>query len=250
VTTLCILAHQDDEVAMASRIWRRSREGCSVHCAFLTDGAGHGSDSAVRNAESRAVLTSLDVPNENILFLGTEHRLADGALFRNLDRGYGVLEEATRALPLDEILCLAWEGGHPDHDASHLIALAVARRRAILENTWQFSLYNGGRSRGRLLRVMSPIDGGDIRTHRLSPAEGIRLGLLPFAYPSQRRTWLGLFPGAFLQFALLRRESTMGVSLEAPRDRPHEGRLFYERRFGVSFSEFQEATKAFRERYL
>lgn len=250
MTTLCILAHQDDEVAMASRIWRRSREGRPVHCAFLTDGTGHGSDPAVRNAESRAVLTSLGVPEENILFLGSEHRLADGALFRNVDRGYDLLEQATRSLAVEEILCLAWEGGHPDHDASHLIALSLARRHAVLENTWQFSIYNEGRGRGRFLRVMSPIDGGDVRTRRLSPGEGIRLGLLPFAYPSQWRTWLGLFPGAFLQFALLRRESTRGVSLEATRDRPHEGRLFYERRFGVPFSEFQEATKAFRERFL
>lgn len=235
---------------MASRIWRRSREGRSIHCAFLTDGTAYGSDSAVRNAESRAVLTGLGVPEENILFLGTEHRLADGALFRDLDRGYGVIEEATRGLPLDEILCLAWEGGHPDHDASHLIALAVARRREILENTWQFSLYNGGRFWGSFFRVMSPIAGGEIRMHRLSPAEGLRLGLLPFAYPSQRRSLLGLFPGAFLQLALMRRESSKRASLEATRQRPHEGRLFYERRFGVSFSEFQEATKAFRERHL
>ena len=235
---------------MASRIWRRSREGRSVHCAFLTDGTGHGSDSAVRNAESRAVLTSLGVPKENILFLGTENHLADGALFRNVDRGYDVLEEATRSLVLDEILCLAWEGGHPDHDASHLVALAVARRRGVLENTWQFSIYNGRKGRGRLFRVMSPIEGGEIRTHTLSLAEGMRLGLLPFAYPSQRRTWLGLLPGAFLQLALLRRESSMRVTLEAARQRPHEGRLFYERRFGVTFSEFQGATRAFRERYL
>ena len=250
MTTLCILAHQDDEVAMASRIWKRSREGRPVHCAFLTDGTGHGSDPAVRNAESRAVLTSLGVPEENILFLGSQHRLADGALFRNVDRGYDLLEEATRDLALDEVLCLAWEGGHPDHDASHLIALALARRRSVLESTWQFSIYNGGGSRDRPFRVMSPIDGSDVLTRRLSPAEGFRLGLLPFAYPSQRRTWLGLFPGAFLQFALRRRESTRGVSLDATRDRPHEGRLFYERRFDIPFSVFQEATKAFRERYL
>jgi hypothetical protein len=97
---------------------------------------------------------------------------------------------------------------------------------------------------------MSPIAGGEIRTHRLSLAEGIRLALLPLAYPSQWRSCLGLLPGAFLQLALLRRESSKRASLEATRQRPHEGRLFYERRFGVSFSEFLEATEAFRGRYL
>ena len=196
------------------------------------------------------MLTGLGVPEENILFLGSENRLADGTLFRNLDRAHDLLEEATRSLPIDESLCLAWEGGHPDHDASHLIALAVARRRGVLENTWQFSIYNSGSGRGRFVRVFSPLEGGEIRTQTLTAAEGVRLALLPFAYPSQRRTWLGLFPGAFLQMAVRRREAATRARLEAVRDRPHAGRLFYERRFGVPFSEFEEATRAFRERYL
>jgi LmbE family N-acetylglucosaminyl deacetylase len=235
---------------MASRIWRESREGRPIHCAFLTDGSGHRSDPAVRDAESRAALTGLGVPVKNIFFLGTENRLADGVLLQNIDRGYELLEKTTSSLHLDQILCLAWEGGHPDHDASHLIALAIARGRRLLENTWQFSVYNGQRTRAGLFRVLSPIEGGEVRSRKLTFAEGLRLAVLPFAYPSQRRSWLGLFPGTFLQLVVRRRELSKRVSLEAVRQRPHEGRLFYEGRFGVTYSEFQLATKSFIDRNL
>jgi LmbE family N-acetylglucosaminyl deacetylase len=236
--TLCILAHQDDEVAMASRIAREAQARRSVYCAFLTDGSGNRSDPEVRNAESRTVLARLGVPPENVFFIGTEERFRDGALFRELDRALAGVERVTNELSLDEILCLAWEGGHPDHDASHLIALAVARRRNLLDKTWQFPIYNG-RNTPHFFRVMSPIENDEVEIRRLSFREGLRFGALGLAYPSQRRSWLGLLPWTLFKLAIRRREVAKRATVEAVRRRPHEGTLLYERRYSVSYAEFR-----------
>lgn len=246
---LCILAHQDDEIAMAPRIAREAREGRAVYCAFLTDGGRKGDEPEMRDAESRAVLARLGVPPENLFFIGTELRLPDRALFRNLDPALAELEQRTGALDFDEILCMAWEGGHPDHDASHLIALALARRRGLLENSWQFSIYNANRRR-RFFRVMSPIENGETRTRRLSLREGLRFGTLGLAYRSQRFTWLGLTPGILWQMAVRRREVAKRATVEAVRRRPHDGRLLYERRYGVNYAEFRRFADEFIEKNL
>lgn len=246
---LCVLAHQDDEVAMASSIAREAQGGRSIYCAFLTDGSGKGDDPATRNAESRKVLVRLGVPAANLLFIGTELRLPDLGLIRNLDLALAELELRTSLLDLDEILCMAWEGGHPDHDASHLISLGLARRRSLLENTWQFSIYNANRRR-RFVRVMSQIEHSETRTRRLSLREGLRFGMLGFGYASQWVSWLGLTPGILWQMALRRREVARRASLEAVRRKPHEGQLLYERRYGVSYTEFRRFSDEFIQKNL
>jgi len=247
--TLCVLAHQDDEVAMAPSIARAVAVGHPVHCVFLTDGGGKGDDPEVRNAESRTVLARLGVTRENLSFIGTDLGVPDRALFRHLDRVFAELERQTRSLEFDEILCIAWEGGHPDHDASHLIALAVARRTGLLANAWQFPIYNARNTR-RFLRVMSPIPGGETRARRLRFGDGVRFACLGLSYPSQRLSWLGLLPGMFFRLAVLRREAATRVSVDAVKRRPHQGTLLYERRYGVSYAEFRPFADEFIEKSL
>lgn len=246
---LCVLAHQDDEVAMAPSIARTVASGRPVHCFFLTDGGGKGNNPDLRNAESRTVLARLGVPAENLSFLGTDLGIPDRALFRNLDRVFAGVEERTRSLDFDEIFCMAWEGGHPDHDASHLIALAVARRRGLLDNTWQYPIYNA-RNRRRFFRVMSPIPNGETRARRLRLGDGVRFAALGLSYPSQRLSWLGLIPGMFVQLAVLRREAASRASLDAVRLKPHEGTLLSERRYGVGDAEFRRFADEFIRRNL
>src|SRR2546427_7945707 len=130
-------------MAMATRIVFETRAGRPVYCAILTNGAARGVSPTVRDAESLTVLTSLGVRPEAIWFLGSLHGIRDSALVRSLDRSLALLEERLGATPIDQVFCLAWEGGHVDHDASHLVALALARRHGLLGRIWQFSLYNG-----------------------------------------------------------------------------------------------------------
>lgn len=228
MSKLFVFAHQDDEVAIATRIAREVAAGARVVCAFLTDGGA----PAVRDAESRAVLASLGV--RDIVFVG----LPDGTLVEHLEEAYRALE----GIDADEIVTLAWEGGHQDHDAAHLVALALATARGV--RCLEFPLYHGKGVPRPFFRVMSPLRRGEVT--RLRIAEVIRSAMLCWRYPSQRRTWLGLF----WQMLARRGEVVCEASAERVRHRPHRGRLLYERRFGFPWERFAAAARPFIERRI
>lgn len=249
--TLCILAHQDDEMAMATRIAFEIRAGRSIHCAILTNGATRAASATVRDAESLAVLTRLGVAPANVMFLGSRHGIPDRMLVQSLERSLALLDEHLSAVPIDRIFCMAWEGGHPDHDASHLVALALARRRGLQGNVWEFSLYNGRGTRGPFFRVMTLLATGARRQQRrLALGEAARAAWLPTFYRSQRSTWIGLLPEALLKLVVLRREIMQEATADRVLGRPHEGTLFYERRFGVDYGSWRALADPFIRRHL
>ena len=126
---LFVFAHQDDEVGAFSRIAFEVRAGHRVWCAFLTDGAKKVRPR-VRDAESLRVLRRLGVAGERVAFLADgAGRIADGTLVHALQRSRVMLLDwlRARALAPARIYTLDWEGGHHDHDATHLVTLSVAR---------------------------------------------------------------------------------------------------------------------------
>jgi LmbE family N-acetylglucosaminyl deacetylase len=237
--TLYVFAHQDDEYGIAARI---ARERDAV-CVFLTDGAA-SVPAHIRDEESRRVLAKLGV--DDILFLGSAHGIPDGALVEHLERALQLLDEAMRGRELAEVITLAWEGGHQDHDAAHLVALAFAQRRGL--RCREFPLYRGNRW-GKLFRVLSPIRGGGAIT-RLRMREALRASMLCWHYRSQRKTWLGLFGESFLKLVVLRREVLHDVAPARVVDPPHARPLFYERRFRFPWERFRDAARPFIERHI
>jgi hypothetical protein len=226
----------------ASRIGHELKRGAAVHCVYLTDGG------AVRDRESHDVLTSLGVMEENIHRIGAEVPIRDGFLVQNLDAALANLEQRMRNVDVTDLYCLAWEGGHHDHDASHLLAAAFAKRRGRLDRCRELPFY---RNWGPLFRVMSPLDAArPWESRRITFGEGLKISLLAWKYRSQRKSWIGLFPEAFVKLALLRREQTRAVDVARFRRRPHEGRLHYERRFRVPYERFAEAAAPFIERHF
>lgn len=235
--TLFVFAHQDDEIAAASRIAFVLRNGGRVSCAYLTNGEGGRATSAVRDEESRVVLQRLGVSAARVHFLGSEHGVPDGKLVEHLDRALALLDAAL-VEPVDEVVCLAWEGGHHDHDASHLVAVAFARRRRIARCI-ELPLYHGHRMPGAWFRALTPLRvGAAWSSRRIGLLEGLRIAALCRFYRSQRKTWLGLLPSALIHLALTRREWTRPVDVARLRAKPHNGALLYERRFGVAWEEF------------
>jgi LmbE family N-acetylglucosaminyl deacetylase len=225
MSKLFVFAHQDDEVAIATRIAREVAAGARVVCAFLTDGGA----PAVRDAESRTVLASLGV--EEVIFVG----LPDGKLVEHLEEAYRAIEH----IDAEEIVTLAWEGGHQDHDAAHLVALALAIARGV--RCLEFPLYHG---KGWPYRVLAPLRGGEVT--RLSMRDAFRRAMLSWRYPSQRRSWLGLW------WPLLWRwnEVVCVASAERVLRPPHEGRLLYERRFRFPRERFFAAAGPFIEKRI
>src|SRR5581483_5234458 len=242
---LCVFAHQDDEYGVAARISRERREGRRVLCVFLTNGAA-SVPAAVRDAESRSVLLNLGVDEHDIHFVGSEHCVPDGSLVDHLEAALTMLNHSLQQIEIGEVLTLAWEGGHQDHDAAHLVAVAFAQQRGI--PCREYPLYRGNRY-GQLFRVLSPIRDGGAKT-RLRFREALQASMLAWRYRSQRRTWLGLFGESFLKLVVLRREVLHDVDPARLLDPPHARPLFYERRFRFPWERFSAAARPFIERHI
>lgn len=242
---MCVFAHQDDEYGVATRIARERRAGRRVICAFLTDGAAKV-PSAVRDAESRGVLARVGVDERDILFLGSEHDIPDGSLVEHLEAAFHVLDLAMRERNPGEVITLAWEGGHQDHDAAHLVAVAFAQKHGL--PCHEFPLYRGNRY-GNLFRVLSPIRDSGERT-KLGFSEAFRAAMLAWRYRSQRRTWIGLFGESFLKLVVLRREVLGEVDPRRLSEPPHARPLFYERRFHFPWERFAAAARPFIESHI
>lgn len=243
---LFVFAHQDDEMAAAARISLLVRSGATISCAFLTDGAWRQVNPAERDAESRRVLERLGVDLSRVYFIGSEERIPDGALVEHLDRAFSLLERRVRDR-VDEVWCLAWEGGHQDHDASHLAAMAFAARDDA--PCFELPLYHGHRLRGMRFRTLAPLRvGGEWEARHVPVREGLRLLSLCRFYRSQRKTWLGLLPGAIVRMILGRREWFRPADVARLSGRPHEGPLLYERRFRYAWERFEQHARPFIER--
>jgi LmbE family N-acetylglucosaminyl deacetylase len=220
-----VFAHQDDEIALASRIRHCVARGDRVTCLCLTDGA-FAVPAAVRDAESRRLLAALGA---GALRVGQE-RIRDGTLVEHLDRALELV--AQYASDADEIVTLAWEGGHQDHDAAHLVAAVFARKRGI--RCLEMPLYNGHNAFGPFFRVAHPVGEG-WTSRKISWREKFANVWLVRFYPSQRRTWLGLMPQMLLARA---RELTREADLSRVASPPHPGPLLYERRFHYPYERF------------
>ncbi len=244
---LFVFAHQDDEIATATRILHLLRSGWTISCVFLTDGQGKRATAGVRDEESRQVLSRLGVDLARVHFPGSRERIPDGRLIDHFDRALALVDEAAAETP-DEVWTLAYEGGHQDHDAVHLIAVAYAARRGV--PCFEMPLYHGYKLPGPFFNTLAPLqnggpNGGAWTSRKIALSEGLRIALLCRFYASQRKTWLGLLPEALLRLALGRREWTRAADLERIRDKPHDGTLFYERRFGVTWEEFAAKAQPF-----
>jgi LmbE family N-acetylglucosaminyl deacetylase len=232
---LFVFAHQDDEIAAAPRIRRAVAAGDEIACAFLTG----KSASHVRDDESRRALAFLGVAE--VAFIGSQADIADGTLVEHLDIALTLL--ASRFDGADEVWTLAWEGGHQDHDAAHLIALALARR--LQARCFEVPLYTGLGRVGPFFRVSYPIGEGWM-SRKFPLREVWRNAALTRFYHSQRRTWLALLPGILTTHHEFVREADAARVVS----RPHEGPLYYERRFRFPYSRFESHARPFIEARL
>jgi LmbE family N-acetylglucosaminyl deacetylase len=200
--------------------------------------------SAVRDAESRAVLADLGVAAADAHFVGSAHGIPDGGLPLHLALAGRLLEQAVGRQPIHRVFSMAYEGGHQDHDAAHVAAVVFARRRGIVHRTWGLPAYHGHRLPWILYRVATALPGRPRRLRRLPRGLAWRHAWIVWRYPSQWRTWLGLFPELFVQRALRRREVLIPADLDALRSRPHAGRLLYERLFHFPYESFRRGVDA------
>jgi LmbE family N-acetylglucosaminyl deacetylase len=233
---LFVFAHQDDELAAAQSI----RTNPDVACVYLTDGASRV-PAERRNAESLAALAELGVAAERIAFLSIA---PDGQLVEHLDDALAALEARFAGLPITGVGLLAWEGGHQDHDAAHLVGLAFAQRRGV--EAFEHPLYS---AEGKLPRVFTPVGDGWLAA-RIPRRDAWRILRLVRHYRSQRSTWAALLPEASFRLLLFGRTHLRAADPRRLFTPPHRGRLLYERRFHVPYARFRSAAGPFVERHF
>lgn len=240
---LFLFAHQDDEFGVFHAIDLCVTRGQRVVCAYLTRGA------APRNDESIAVLTAMGVSRDDIVFAGDALAIDDGTLPAHLVQADAWIDNWFGSFDIEQVCVTAWEGGHHDHDALHALAVRAAARRALLPRLRQYSLYHGHRLPGVLFRVLSPLAANGHATAMPIPwPDRVRHLRQCLRYPSQRKTWLGLFPFVMLHYLLRGVQQLQPVSLARLAQKPHAGALFYERRFGFSWQQMQARLAALAER--
>ncbi|MFC0676876.1 PIG-L deacetylase family protein [Lysobacter korlensis] len=235
-----LFAHPDDEFACSMWIRGLVRQGRRVTCAYLTDGGFGGQATARRESESLRALAMLGVRAADVRFLGREHGLRDGQLHSRLQDGWEVLMQWLDGLgEVQSIVVPAWEGGHQDHDAVHLLGVLAAAALGV-EDVEQIPLYTGQGLPGPWFRVLAVLDSnGQAEFYRASPRERLEAVFLCLSYISQWKTWLGLLPFFALHMLATGRFPRQRTSLERLRERPHPGPLLYERRGFLTYAEFR-----------
>ena len=146
---MILAAHPDDEVIGASSVV--SRAGSSAYVAFLTDGApldpalwsshqelSRSDYATLRWREAIAAMTLAGVPSKRIFCLGSVDQETTQALPLLVRRFATVLDDVRP----DLIISHAYEGGHPDHDSSALVAYAAAAAAATSPELWEMTSYH------------------------------------------------------------------------------------------------------------
>jgi GlcNAc-PI de-N-acetylase len=188
-------AHQDDEFAVFFAIEEAVREGAKVICLYLTDGGYGGQSTLRRNDESRNVLRRLGVNEVDIDFIGTRQGYRDGHLYMHLEDALRSVEAILD--PTCNIRALyipAWEGGHRDHDAVHLVGAAFAVKAGLVDIARQFPLYRAARNVIGFALFKPLLENGPIQAKTIPLPKRLRFLRLSFCYPSQWMYWAGLFP--------------------------------------------------------
>jgi len=241
-----LFAHPDDEFGVFFAIEQSLRQGAQVFCLYLTDGAFDGQRSDQREAESRHVLRRLGVHEANIHFIGGREGFRDGGLHMRLDDALRAVEAILAPLPrIDAIYMHAWEGGHQDHDAVHLIGAAYAAGRGLLDVCRQFMLYRAADTMLKIALFAPVAENGTVRADLIPWACRLRYLRLCLSYRSQWKTFSVLLPMLAHSYAVKGTQETQSLSLSRLSAQPHSGPLLYERRGRATYEDFRAATDPF-----
>lgn len=230
-TALFLFAHQDDEFGVFHTMAACREAGMTIACAYLTRHHDAGMDQR-RNAESLRVLATFGIARAAVRFGGAELAIDDGTLPEHMDAAAGWIGNWLASFENVGLVCVtAWEGGHHDHDSLHALTAHLAARAGLLPRLRQYALYNRFRRSGPLFNVLRPlVANGAVERHTIPWPLRARYLRLCLQYPSQRNTWIGLFPFVLLHYLLRGVQTLQPVMLARSADKPHDGMLYYEYR--------------------
>jgi LmbE family N-acetylglucosaminyl deacetylase len=240
-----VAAHPDDEILGLGLLLSDLQPQCAI--VHVTDGAPRAGDdvrnagcatwqeyAALRRRELQQALATAGVPESKTVCLDCPDQQAI----------YRVADHATRlAAFIDElrpsaVFTHAYEGGHPDHDATaaavHAAFCLLKRPCALTE----FAGYHAGAA-GMECECFLP-NGPEVRSRPLTPGENRRKREMLNSFASQSRV--------LAQFPLRNEPLRLAPKYDFARP-PHEGRVYYDNfDWGVHSAEWRElAQSAFRD---
>ncbi|MBP0494919.1 PIG-L deacetylase family protein [Pararoseomonas indoligenes] len=232
-----VIAHPDDETLAAGAVLPLFRNLLIVQ---VTDGAPRnladanaaGFATAEAYAEARARELEAALAIGNVHAAHTTLGAADQGAAHAMPELARALAARLQAHDTQAVLTHAYEGGHPDHDATALIAAAAARLAGI-ETLIEFPLYHAA-EHGWAVATFLP--GPAPTTLDLTPEEQSRKRAMLAAFATQRST-LAQFPVAQEHF-----RPAPAHDFTAP---PRPGQPLYERYgWGLDFARWRELAAA------
>jgi N-acetylglucosamine malate deacetylase 2 len=146
-TTVVLVAHPDDEVIGFGALMQQMKKAVVV---FATDGAPYdayfwrryGSREAYAELRRQEAREALGRVGAEPVFLADQvpGGIADQQLFRRLPEAMLAFERVIEEIAPDCLLTLAYEGGHPDHDACCFMASCIGKSQGL--PVWESPLYH------------------------------------------------------------------------------------------------------------
>lgn len=245
---LFLFAHPDDDIFVRPLLREQVRQQRRVVVVYLTHGGACGRFSVSRRRnEAMRAMRSAGIADQDVHFVGIDRGIADGELFGHMEDCFQqVCVTASRVERIESVVSHAWEGGHPDHDAAHLVARAVASLHGCLDQSRAFPAYRSADIAGLPFAVYAPHKSNGPRCDfRLGMREGMETLLAMRHYRSQWKTFLGLGPGIALQLLFIRRIPLQRLGDSNAPMRPSPGRLLSETRFGAAFDQCEKKAISF-----
>jgi hypothetical protein len=203
-----------------------------IHIVYVTSSDLNGISNKTREKESLKVLRKLGVKKNQISFVGKELFIPDLRLKDHFIKAFIRCKKLLQKLGnVGTIYSLAYEGGHPDHDALNFLCskLILFSKTKIIG--WQFPLYSGPGLFGSLFYLFRPLKkNGNVKKKKID-WKNIKIFLkLIFIYKSQFKTFFGLYPFYFIHMVFKRNSVIQKINPYKTYNRPHKGKLLYERR--------------------
>ena len=230
--TVFFLAHYDDEFGIYEEIRNHVANKIPLQIVYLTSSSLDGINNKIRENESLCVLKKLGVKKSQISFIGKELSIPDLALKDHLISAFLKCKSLIKKLEnVDTIYTHAYEGGHPDHDALNFLCSKLILTNKSKITGWQFPLYCGPGLIGPLFYLFKPLKYNGRANKKIIKSINIALYIkLILIYKSQLKTFFWLYPFYLIHMIFKRTVITQKINILKNYNRPHKGKLLYERR--------------------
>tara|TARA_X000001036_G_C20662686_1_gene799550 strand:- start:513 stop:1256 length:744 start_codon:yes stop_codon:yes gene_type:complete len=199
--TLIILPHLDDEFALVPLIKKITKDNSNnlkiMYCAERT--CDSEKKRKARRSENITSLELLGCKKENIKYLNDYFEVQDLRLWNSAQNIYNFIGKIHSEENFGQIICLSFEGGHPDHDSLALIVNKFSKACKI--NTFYVPAYNYRNTLFIPISVFRPLQSQEsyFNSNKYNLFCWIDCLKIAYIYKTERKAFIKLFPFILFQ---------------------------------------------------